>query len=311
MRRWILVFAVALTGCDRGSSSSSPPPKPPANDNAPVAAPTPAPLMWIVHAEAGPSYLLGTMHLGIDAHRDLPKVVFATLDGARVFVMEADISEIDSDDMIALARQPGDERLDQDLTAQQWQALTAVLPAFPPSALRRFRPWFVVVAIAQGFVPQTEVMDGVLLARARDSGLKVAFLETWKYQIEVLDEAVGIADIVDILDNYDTTKQEMLDFAAGFRAGDADAIAELLFDPKKYAKNPKMIDLLFTKRNKEWMPLLVKHIADGNAFVAVGAGHLLGENGLVALLRKRGYRVERFEPATRRERLQAPASGAR
>jgi uncharacterized protein YbaP (TraB family) len=65
---------------------------------------------------------------------------------------------------------------------------------------------------------------------------------------------------------------------------------------KQMAENDEMMDgfsaTLLTKRNKNWMPLLQKWMSEVPIFVAVGAGHLPGEDGLINLLISEGYRVE-------------------
>jgi len=324
MRAWLLAVVVLL-GCDRrGPSEPAPSTKAPPRPVAAAPTPTTAndnaatPLLWVVHSDAGANriYLLGTMHIGIDADRHVPAVVFDLLAEARTFVMEADLSGVAPGDVIALAELPAGESLGDALTPKQWRHVAKLMPRYPEDRLRRMRPWFIVIAIAQSMLPYSEAMDTVLLRRARNAGLDTAFLEGWRYQLAIVDEVTRVADLVDVLENFDDTKQDLHDLAAAYRAGDADAIAKILFDPEQYVKNPKMIDVLLTRRNKEWLPALEKHIDRGGVFVAVGVGHLIGDEGVVALLRKRGYRVERFtnaQPAPVRTPAHpaVPASGAR
>jgi hypothetical protein len=280
-----------------------------ANDNVPE---RPAPLLWVVDGPKGNTYLHGTMHLGIDIHRDVHPMVFDTLDGCTKFVMEVDISKVDPVAMMQMAQLPDDERLDQLLTRDQWNELTNRVALFPEDKLAKFQPWFVIVAITQSLLPSTQPMDGELHARAVERDMKVEFLEDWKYQIEVLGEATSVDDIVDMIDNFEDTKKDVRDLAAAYRDGNTDGISKILFDPEKYKKNPKMIDLLITRRNQEWIPPLEKYIAEGNVFVAVGVGHLIGDHGVIAMLRENGHAVERVKlSAPVPERLPIPASGAR
>ena len=51
-------------------------------------------------------------------------------------------------------------------------------------------------------------------------------------------------------------------------------------------------DILLNNRNKNWIPIMVKIMKDKPTFFGVGAGHLAGENGVIKLLRKKGYKVE-------------------
>jgi len=54
--------------------------------------------------------------------------------------------------------------------------------------------------------------------------------------------------------------------------------------------------LLLSARNERWIPFLEQLAHEGGAFVAVGAAHLVGKDGVVALLRAHGYRVARVRP---------------
>lgn len=51
-------------------------------------------------------------------------------------------------------------------------------------------------------------------------------------------------------------------------------------------------DILLNDRNKKWIPIMIKTMIDKPTFFGVGAGHLAGENGVIKLLRKKGYKVE-------------------
>ena len=316
MRRFA-VLLVLLLGC-RSDSDKAPPPTPtPAQEPVPIPLPVPqpatdlpAPLLWVVDGPNGPSYLQGTMHLGVDVHRDVHPIVFERLDASKTFIMETDTSEIDRFEMSKLTELPAGYRLDQKLTKKQWDGLTEILPAIPADTMKRFRPWFVLVAVTQSILPATQPMDGVFQARAKNGGLKLAYLEEWKYQIDMLDEVIGPADIVELVDNFDDTKKELLDLAEGYKAGDPAVVERTIYDPENYEKNPKVLDLLIVRRNREWMPKLEAHIKRGHSFIAVGVGHLVGDRGLIAMLRKRGYTVERITLPQARERPVAPAAAA-
>ena len=55
-------------------------------------------------------------------------------------------------------------------------------------------------------------------------------------------------------------------------------------------------DLLLVGRNKNWIPIMEKMMISKTTFFAVGAGHLGGKNGVIALLRKQGYKVTAVDP---------------
>jgi uncharacterized protein YbaP (TraB family) len=74
-----------------------------------------------------------------------------------------------------------------------------------------------------------------------------------------------------------------------YRQGNIDALYEMMMDPK-YGMNDYANELL-NNRNKNWILKIVKESNETPAFYAVGAGHLGGEQGVIALLRKEGFKV--------------------
>ncbi|MBL8742154.1 MAG: TraB/GumN family protein [Myxococcales bacterium] len=100
----------------------------------------------------------------------------------------------------------------------------------------------------------------------------------------------------DMLGDMKKTEQMTLDLADAYRKGDVEKLTALTFDPEEMKKHPPMFDLLFFARNAKWAPKLGPMFDQGGVFVAVGAGHLLGDKGVPALLAKKGYSVERIKP---------------
>ena len=63
-------------------------------------------------------------------------------------------------------------------------------------------------------------------------------------------------------------------------------------------RKPALAERLLFRRNEAWIERLERWLGDGRMFVAAGTFHMFGERGLVALLRARGYRVERVRAAS-------------
>jgi uncharacterized protein YbaP (TraB family) len=78
-----------------------------------------------------------------------------------------------------------------------------------------------------------------------------------------------------------------------WKAGDADAVERVVLQELK--RDPVMYQRLLVERNRNWMPKIEALSArPGSAFVVVGAAHLVGPDGLLAMLRARGYRIEQM-----------------
>jgi uncharacterized protein len=300
-RVWVWAAATtALTSCNPAYPDGQPPMLSigePAPSLLATAAPTSAPvqpLLWHVHSAAGPTYLYGTMHAGIDALAEVPAVVWQRLADCRELVMEVDPDSVEDEALSVLTELPPGTALDRLLTAEQWTRVTALTPGVSRARLRRLKPWVVISLISQSMLPNTPPMDATILREARERRLAVRFLETMPEQVRILDRALTAAELAELVDNEARARRELRQLARAYRAGDARAIAGLLFETGGYARTAQAVDALIVGRSTAWLPEIERRIrGTGRAFIAIGVAHLLGDGGLVTLLRRRGYRVTR------------------
>ena len=106
-----------------------------------------------------------------------------------------------------------------------------------------------------------------------------------------------------VLAEADQLEQKSMELLAAYTSGDEAAIAKLSDDRDGWRKTGRtdaeydqMNEEMLLGRNRSWIPEIEKLIAEGDAFVAVGAMHLIGDGSVVDLLRKDGYEVERVSP---------------
>ena len=92
------------------------------------------------------------------------------------------------------------------------------------------------------------------------------------------------------LDELKDIKSEMRDVLSAWRQGDAPRLAALL--SSEYRAFPSLYRPLVSDRNQHWLPQVEQLLkGDGNSLVVVGALHLVGDGGLLELLRKKGYKL--------------------
>ncbi len=173
----------------------------------------------------------------------------------------------------------------------------------PMAALEPMRPWLALISLTQvvfqraGFDP-AEGVEAAVLARAAEEGDAIAYLETAVYQIEALASLDG----EDMFANFDTTIDQFAEFdeltarlLEAWRTGDVEGIERDILAPLREV-SPGAYGTLFTRRNENWAQEIEALMAgEGDYFIAVGAGHLVGPDSVVAMLRDRGYAVERVQ----------------
>ena len=316
----ILTLALVFLGGCRGEPpaptastetavvSAVSPPAAAASSAAPLA--VGEPFLWEVRSAKGSTYLFGTMHIGADAHTQLAPVVWDKLAAATTFVMETDVESVSPLEMMGIATLPEGQSLDVQLGPDAWSKVVAATGAFLPEAsLKRFKPWFVMVAITQQMLPKTEPMDLVFQRTAREGGKRMLYLEGWQEQIAILDKAMTAELLRDSADELDEVRKRLGDMQRAYLQGDERALLPLVFDAEEMKKYPKLYELTFDQRNAAWLPQLRARIAEGGAFVAVGVGHLVGDHGLVQMLASAGVDVVRLSKAGK-ARPPRPAASA-
>lgn len=265
-------------------------------------------LLWRVEKEGGPvSYVLGTFHSTDARLRALPPEIDEALDRSRLAAFELLDSPAGAEKMSAAMQLPPDRRLGDILGPDLFRrTLDAVAPlGVPVEALQRLKPWALsifliappmeLVRLAQG----EPAFDNWLQAEARRRGKAVAALETHEEQIEVFDgmsEAEQVAMVTDMLSDHARIATQYNRMFRSYLKGDTGMLMEEANDVSGVsdrAAAERFKQRLIDDRNRIMAARILPLLRDGGAFVAIGAAHLPGEEGVLARLEGRGYRVTR------------------
>ena len=275
-------------------------PAPPASEPAPPAQPrVEKPFMWEVRRNGAVSHMLGTIHAEYQV-TDLPAVVTERFDAAKALVVETDATAVPFAEVMTMALLPPDQSLRAMLGEEHWRKLVAAVGKnVPAPALDRMHPWFAGLVVSLGDLVKSDPskgMDMQLMNDARTAGKRVVFLEEAGEQLKMLSELGGIDELKEALDEIDEVRAKLADMLAVYGRGDFEALTTLTLDPEEMRERPEVMERLLFARNRAWVKTLEPLLAEGGVFVAVGAGHFVGEQGLVTLLRNAGFEVERVEP---------------
>jgi len=262
---------------------------------APAVAPSGAPLLWRVHKAGGPTvWLFGTIHdAGLPAVQPPVRVALAA---STRFVSELGDREPDREAMRELSRIERGPGIDQQLPADDWWDLRDALRGkIREDDLKRARPWYALILLDRQSAPKIESMDVGLARTARTQHLPIEGLETPEDQLRALDSVVTVDDLAQAIRTRKTLSCAYSGLLAAYAAGDVAALDPMLVIPRS-------AEALLWARNRRWMPAIERYLGDRGAFVAVGLGHLIGEQGLPELLAKAGYSVERVPEPRRNAR---------
>jgi len=268
-----------------------------------------APALWRAEApEAGTLYLLGSVHMGTRADLELGPGVEEAWQSADELVVEIDLDRVSDQELSSLTLRHG--KLSPPLrlwdlisgeTRGQLEAWLA-LRGLPAEAIAQYKPWFASLTVVQvelqlaGYDPAHGVdRYFIQAARGRKS---VVGLETVDSQLELMDRLpASLQELMlqDALARVDEFPGETAQLLAAWGRGDDRELEALVFAPlEEMPELGLFYDLVFFQRNANMASRLAELSGDGRTrFVVVGAGHMLGDQGIPALLARRGYSVSR------------------
>lgn len=317
-----LAIALAASACARAGQDAPVPPKAagpqaakapdaPAPPRATAATDdsTPTPLLWSVSDADNTVYLLGSFHaLRAGDYPLAPSVNAAFADAERV-AFELSPNEMESPTiapmMMAAAALPAGQDLRSTLSPATWTKLEAYSAerGLPLASFSGIEPWFVALVVSMtelermGLDPQ-QGLDRHLIAQAMQAGKATSGLETAAEQIAALDSMTPTEQqqaLDEALTEAADFQAQMEDLHAKWRRGDADGL-EALMGADMRVHYPQLYQRINVDRNQAWLPKVQAMLDDehhDDSLVVVGSLHLLGDDGLVALLRSKGYTVER------------------
>jgi uncharacterized protein len=276
-------------------------------------------LLWRVERVGGPpSHLFGTMHLTDERINTLSPALKTALAGSQRLLLEVDVEDLTVNGLTkAFARSrplltfTDGRRLDQLLSQAEYSKATSILEraGLPAQVAGAFRPWVATMMLAltdcerqrtaQGQPP----LDQRLAREAQALGIATAGLETLDLQFRAMAD-VPEADQVEMLRaslrTYDRIDDMMETTIQLYLRRQLGAIWPLqLALAEKVGVAPAVFDSaernLLVTRNLRMRDKALPSLAEGGAMIAVGALHLPGKQGLVALLREAGYTVTPVE----------------
>ena len=267
------------------------------------------PAMWVVRDADSTIYLLGTFHAikpgmnwrteKIDAAFEASDEIWTEVDG---------MTDPETQNQIAaLVMKHGldpQHPLSSKLQPADAEKLKTVVKDYEldPAATEMMRPW--LVALTLGMAPalrdgydMEHGVDYVLEADAKATHKSQKGFETAEQQVMIFADLSPEDELGFLLQSLRSPAEskEIIDrLADAWVIGDVEAMdKEMLLSMK--ADTPGLYDAMFTRRNVAWSRQLAAVMQGaGTSFVAVGAGHLIGDDGLPALLADLGFEVERY-----------------
>ena len=293
-----LAVSLAMTGVNTGAVAQS-------EDYSTIEA---DPALWLITDEDSEVWLFGTFHIlppSLDWQTEELTHLMSRLD---TLYLEVDISSPETQARMQalipqLGMNPPGVTLSSLLDAESLVMLNEILPTMGASlaAFEPMRPW-----LAQLFISVTKLqmmgMDqnaGVelsLVSLIEGQGVEMGYFETVDEQLsffaDIPDEVMA-SGFAEGLRQLEKMPETMDDLVTGWATGDMEIIDQLI-NAETRELTPEVYEAIIVQRNLNWIPDIESILeGEGVVMIAVGAGHMPGDQGVIELLRARGYTVTR------------------
>lgn len=257
-------------------------------------------LLWQISGNGlqKPSYLFGTFHLMCKDDVQFSDQLKTAVANASTVYMELDMDDpaLMLSGMMMMTMKGG-KKLTDFYSQEEYRKIEIFFKdslSAPLSFLQTMKPFMLVALLYPKMMP-CKTVSGVeeeLMKLAKAQKKEIKGLETMELQAAVFDSIPYEEQAKDLLKSIDSMELNRKNFDTMMRVYKSQRLSaiEALFNKSELGiQNHE--DILLTKRNLNWVEQLGTVLKKENVFIAVGAGHLVGKNGLITLLRKKGYKV--------------------
>lgn len=265
-------------------------------------------LLWKISGNGleKPSYLYGTIHMICAEDAILSVNMKKALRDCDELYLEVDLDNLmEMMTMMGQMKMRGDTTLRDLLDEAQYLKVkdyfTRKGTMLPFPLLETYKPLLASSLLEEGGLgcDKVAVMEQVIMQEAKSRGKKVSGLETMAYQAGMLDsipyklQALQLLSYIDSATSGDRDNKQLTELFAAYKSQDLKRLENLMVEAD--AGMSGFTELLLYRRNENWVRKLRTLMPGRSLVIAVGAGHLPGQRGVIELLRKAGYTVTPVE----------------
>ena len=268
------------------------------------------PAMWVLKDDDTTIYLFGTFH-GLDGKTDwFNDEVKAAFDASDEVVVEAIMPEDQAAMQPLIVKYAVDasgktltSKLSAEMKTKYEKTMAGI--GIPAQAFEPLEPWFVTMALTAVAGPKIGLKpehgaDMTITRAAKAAGKNVAELEGAEWQLSLFDKMPEDKQIVQLGQTLDAVPEmgpQLTQMLASWSKGDVEALATMMNASLK--ETPELYKMIFSDRNATWADWIQKRMDQpGTVFLAVGAGHLAGQDSVQDMLAKKGLKAEKVAAHT-------------
>jgi uncharacterized protein len=263
--------------------------------------------LWKVSSKQNTVYLLGAIHLMREDGYPLNKSIESAYHDAQTLVLEINLDDASSSEaqalMISKGLYPAGQTLHESLSPKTYELVKKKTEelGLDIQQVNRLKPWLVTITLAAMQLEQLGYdsklgIDKHFFDKAKADKKEILGLESIEYQVSLLEGMSSgnqEAALLETIQELDLFKKEFEDIIKAWSNGETQKLDELLLE--SFKDYPELLNQLIIQRNKNWVPMIDEFLNHkGNVLVVVGAAHLIGNKGVIEMLREKGYVIEQL-----------------
>jgi uncharacterized protein YbaP (TraB family) len=261
--------------------------------------------LWKVQSAQNTVYLLGSIHLADSSLYPMDSRIEEAFEISDNLVVELDINKVNPGEIFKKAYYSDSNTLEKNISKETYKILDSIFQKhkIPASMFNKFKPWFATIMAMnlelgeKGFDEKMGI-DVHFLDKAKDKK-KILELESFDEQLKLFEELEDnpndfVKYSIEDLNNSTTQMEEML---TAWKTGDTKTFEKLINEPvEQHPEFTGIMEKFIDKRNLKMIEKIKGYLDTKETyFVVVGAGHLIGKNGLVNLLQQTGkYKIVQY-----------------
>jgi hypothetical protein len=262
-------------------------------------------LLWKITKGASSIYILGSIHYLRSENYPLKKAILDAFDTSKRLVLEIDLDATSGETaqrlMLEKALFRDGTTLPENISAETYRLVAerATQLGIDVRIFNPMKPWFAAINLiaiklkALQLDPRRGV-DQYLAGEAKRRGKPTSGLETLEFQIGLLDQLAKQnqeAMLRETVTELDLLDRDIDEIVRSWVEGDAAVLAKLLL--AGMVEFPEIHQKVLVERNRRWLPEIEKSLEQSSeALIVVGAAHLVGPDGIIEMLKTKGYSVE-------------------
>lgn len=260
-------------------------------------------ILWEVSGNglSSPSYLMGTLKFIGEKEFFIPQEAHLNLKKCKIFAIEDQVDHHAQHELNKAVHFPAGKSLKTELKPELYTSVQKLFEkefGISESKFEHHYARLMPLALSMTMTrlslgEKVKFYDIELLLEAKKNKLETYSLEPIEREAEALlrypleDQVKALQHSVA---NFETQKKEFQLLVNDYPDGDLDKIFQYTLHPVE--SNPVFIEEFYTKRNSEWLPKIDRMMHEKPAFIAIGISHLEGDQGVLNLLKEKGYALK-------------------